>query len=34
MSTHSNHPFHLVDQSPWPVASAARILILVSGLTK
>jgi len=34
MSSHSNHPFHLVDQSPWPVASAAGVLVIVSGLTK
>lgn len=32
MSTHSNHPFHLVDQSPWPVVGAGGAFILVSGL--
>lgn len=34
MSTHSNHPFHLVDYSPWPLTGAIRTLTLVSGLIK
>uniref|UniRef100_A0AAU7YVB3 Cytochrome c oxidase subunit 3 n=1 Tax=Cheilosia ochreipila TaxID=3103808 RepID=A0AAU7YVB3_9MUSC len=34
MSTHSNHPFHLVDYSPWPLTSAIGIMTLVSGLVK
>lgn len=32
MSTHRNHPFHLVDQSPWPIVGAGGAFILVSGL--
>nr|YP_010472502.1 cytochrome c oxidase subunit III [Nipponoharpalus discrepans]UVG42126.1 cytochrome c oxidase subunit 3 [Nipponoharpalus discrepans] len=34
MSTHSNHPFHLVDYSPWPLTGALGAMILVSGLVK
>ena len=34
MSTHSNHPFHLVDFSPWPLTGAVSAIILVSGLVK
>nr|UOU85323.1 cytochrome c oxidase subunit III [Mycomya fimbriata] len=34
MSTHSNHPFHLVDYSPWPLTGAISTMILVSGLVK
>nr|WKU84083.1 cytochrome c oxidase subunit III [Parhelophilus rex] len=34
MSTHSNHPFHLVDYSPWPLTSAIGIMTMVSGLVK
>jgi cytochrome c oxidase subunit 3 len=29
---HSNHPFHLVDFSPWPLTGAIRTFSLVSGL--
>nr|QHD47955.1 cytochrome c oxidase subunit III [Neoperlops gressitti] len=32
MSTHANHPFHLVDQSPWPLTGALGALTTVSGL--
>nr|UOU85115.1 cytochrome c oxidase subunit III [Nigrobaetis niger] len=32
MSTHSNHPYHLVDQSPWPIVGAGGAFIMVSGL--
>lgn len=32
MSTRINHPFHLVDQSPWPIVGAGGAFILVSGL--
>nr|ADD83047.1 cytochrome c oxidase subunit III [Baetis sp. PC-2010] len=32
MSARMNHPFHLVDQSPWPVVGAGGAFILVSGL--
>nr|YP_009755824.1 cytochrome c oxidase subunit III [Harpalus pensylvanicus]QIQ23147.1 cytochrome c oxidase subunit 3 [Harpalus pensylvanicus] len=34
MSTHSNHPYHLVDYSPWPLTGALGAMILVSGLVK
>ncbi len=34
MSTHWNHPFHLVDSSPWPLTGAIRTITLVSGLIK
>nr|QNE85914.1 cytochrome c oxidase subunit III [Sericostoma personatum] len=32
MSTHSNHPFHLVNYSPWPLTSALSAMILLSGM--
>nr|UFZ13351.1 cytochrome c oxidase subunit III [Archichauliodes neoguttiferus] len=32
MSTHSNHPFHLVDYSPWPLTGALGAFTTVSGL--
>ncbi len=28
------HPYHLVDISPWPLTTALRVLIIVSGLVK
>lgn len=34
MSTHSNHPYHLVDYSPWPLTGALGTLITVSGIVK
>nr|YP_010895124.1 cytochrome c oxidase subunit III [Ocyptamus norina]WJW73650.1 cytochrome c oxidase subunit III [Ocyptamus norina] len=34
MSTHSNHPFHLVDYSPWPLTGAIGTMTMVSGLIK
>nr|YP_009266355.1 cytochrome c oxidase subunit III [Abax parallelepipedus]ANJ70280.1 cytochrome c oxidase subunit 3 [Abax parallelepipedus]QEI26023.1 cytochrome c oxidase subunit 3 [Abax parallelepipedus] len=34
MSTHSNHPYHLVDYSPWPLTGALGAMMLVSGLVK
>nr|WKU83801.1 cytochrome c oxidase subunit III [Betasyrphus sp. n. AU1] len=34
MSTHSNHPFHLVDYSPWPLTGAIGTMTMVSGLVK
>nr|QNJ33946.1 cytochrome c oxidase subunit 3 [Medetera sp. Qilemoge-2020] len=34
MSTHSNHPFHLVDYSPWPLTGAIGAMAMVSGLVK
>nr|YP_009479366.1 cytochrome c oxidase subunit 3 [Sabethes glaucodaemon]AVV61102.1 cytochrome c oxidase subunit 3 [Sabethes glaucodaemon] len=32
MSTHSNHPFHLVDYSPWPLTGAISAMTMMSGL--
>nr|ANJ70591.1 cytochrome c oxidase subunit 3 [Noterus clavicornis BMNH1425090]UPX88478.1 cytochrome c oxidase subunit III [Noterus clavicornis] len=34
MSTNSNHPFHLVDFSPWPLTGALGTFIMMSGLIK
>nr|YP_010981196.1 cytochrome c oxidase subunit III [Aplomya metallica]WOE90326.1 cytochrome c oxidase subunit III [Aplomya metallica] len=34
MSTHSNHPFHLVDYSPWPLTASIGAMTTVSGLVK
>lgn len=34
MITKANHPFHLVDYSPWPLTGAIGALILTRGLTK
>nr|QPK42048.1 cytochrome c oxidase subunit III [Criotettix japonicus] len=34
MSHHSNHPFHLVDYSPWPLTGAIGAFIMTTGLTK
>nr|AVN67952.1 cytochrome c oxidase subunit 3 [Parcoblatta bolliana] len=34
MTKHANHPFHLVDQSPWPLTGAIGALIMMTGLIK
>jgi len=34
MSIHSNHPFHLVDYSPWPLTGAIGAITTVSGIIK
>nr|YP_010284551.1 cytochrome c oxidase subunit III [Xoanodera maculata]UKQ56294.1 cytochrome c oxidase subunit 3 [Xoanodera maculata] len=34
MSTHKNHPFHLVDVSPWPILGALGAMITMVGLIK
>nr|YP_010946640.1 cytochrome c oxidase subunit III [Margattea cuspidata]WGO57358.1 cytochrome c oxidase subunit III [Margattea cuspidata] len=34
MTNHSNHPFHLVDQSPWPLTGALGAMITMVGLIK
>nr|AXS65655.1 cytochrome c oxidase subunit 3 [Cucujoidea sp. 24 KM-2017] len=34
MSTHKNHPFHLVDYSPWPILTGLASLSLMVGLIK
>nr|QLY89946.1 cytochrome c oxidase subunit III [Brachycentrus maculatus] len=32
MTNHSNHPFHLVNQSPWPLTGALSSMTLLAGL--
>nr|WOR81153.1 cytochrome c oxidase subunit III [Micraspides sp.] len=34
MSEHNNHPYHLVDISPWPLTASTSALILTAGLIK
>ncbi|YP_008757626.1 cytochrome c oxidase subunit III (mitochondrion) [Spodoptera litura] len=34
MKTNFNHPFHLVDYSPWPLTGAIGVMVLVSGMVK
>nr|YP_009473432.1 cytochrome c oxidase subunit III [Choristoneura occidentalis biennis]AVI57903.1 cytochrome c oxidase subunit III [Choristoneura occidentalis biennis] len=34
MTTHHNHPYHLVDYSPWPLTGAIGVLTLVTGMIK
>nr|YP_009646726.1 cytochrome c oxidase subunit III [Gonioctena intermedia]APM86021.1 cytochrome c oxidase subunit 3 [Gonioctena intermedia]AVX29546.1 cytochrome oxidase subunit 3 [Gonioctena intermedia] len=34
MSSHKNHPFHLVDMSPWPILSSFSAMITMMGLIK
>nr|ATA58323.1 cytochrome c oxidase subunit III [Bolivaritettix sikkinensis] len=34
LKSHSNHPFHLVDHSPWPLTGALGAFITTMGLTK
>nr|YP_010282283.1 cytochrome c oxidase subunit III [Layahima weiweii]UHM24946.1 cytochrome c oxidase subunit 3 [Layahima weiweii] len=34
MSTHSNHPYHLVDYSPWPLTGALAALCTTAGMVK
>nr|ARH53719.1 cytochrome c oxidase subunit 3 [Anthobium melanocephalum] len=34
MSTHKNHPFHLVDVSPWPLMGALSAMVMMIGLIK
>ena len=34
MSSHTNHPYHLVEKRPWPITSSVRALLLTSGLIK
>ena len=31
MSENQKHPYHLVDPSPWPLVTAASLLILAYG---
>nr|YP_009258846.1 cytochrome c oxidase subunit III [Libiocoris heissi]AFI54712.1 cytochrome c oxidase subunit III [Libiocoris heissi] len=34
MNLHNNHPYHLVDQSPWPLTGSVGALTLTSGMIK
>nr|QHD46554.1 cytochrome c oxidase subunit 3 [Geron pallipilosus] len=34
MTTHMNHPFHLVDYSPWPLTGAIGAMTTVTGMVK
>nr|BAH59386.1 cytochrome oxidase subunit III [Dilipa morgiana] len=34
MTMNHNHPFHLVDYSPWPLTGAIGVMTLVTGLVK
>nr|WKU83888.1 cytochrome c oxidase subunit III [Claraeola sicilis] len=34
MTTHSNHPFHLVDYSPWPITGAIGTMSTTIGMVK
>nr|YP_010348441.1 cytochrome c oxidase subunit III [Charcotia amundseni]UIN24683.1 cytochrome c oxidase subunit III [Charcotia amundseni] len=34
MSTHANHPYHLVEKSPWPILSSISAMMLTTGLVK
>nr|YP_003359197.1 cytochrome c oxidase subunit III [Ognevia longipennis]ACF71046.1 cytochrome c oxidase subunit III [Ognevia longipennis] len=34
LTMHSNHPFHMVDYSPWPLTGAIGAMVMVSGLAK
>nr|QUS64005.1 cytochrome c oxidase subunit III [Zoodes fulguratus] len=34
MSTHKNHPFHLVDVSPWPILGSLGAMTIMMGLIK
>nr|YP_009890096.1 cytochrome c oxidase subunit III [Polyphaga plancyi]QKK69169.1 cytochrome c oxidase subunit 3 [Polyphaga plancyi] len=34
MTNHANHPFHLVDKSPWPLTGAISALIMLTGMIK
>lgn len=31
---HSNHPFHLVTSSPWPLTGAVGVLMIVTGAVR
>lgn len=34
MSAHTNHPYHLVDKSPWPLTASLGAITITSGLVK
>nr|YP_010329907.1 cytochrome c oxidase subunit III [Cucullia pustulata]UNP54657.1 cytochrome c oxidase subunit 3 [Cucullia pustulata] len=34
MKNNFNHPFHLVDYSPWPLTGAIGVMVLVTGMVK
>nr|ADW83153.1 cytochrome c oxidase subunit III [Boreus elegans] len=34
MSNYNNHPYHLVDYSPWPLTGALSVMMMVFGMVK
>nr|AWI62655.1 cytochrome c oxidase subunit III [Epimeria cornigera] len=34
MTSHSNHPYHLVEKSPWPLTASLGAMFLTTGLVK
>lgn len=34
MTTHANHPFHLVEKRPWPLTASVGAIIITTGLVK
>nr|URX54232.1 cytochrome c oxidase subunit III [Neotermes sp. 6 AB-2022a] len=34
MTSHNNHPFHLVEQSPWPLTGAIGAMVTMAGMIK
>nr|YP_010947017.1 cytochrome c oxidase subunit III [Eucorydia linglong]WGO57813.1 cytochrome c oxidase subunit III [Eucorydia linglong] len=34
MTNHANHPFHLVNKSPWPLTGAIGAMIILTGMIK
>nr|QNE85693.1 cytochrome c oxidase subunit III [Phaonia tuguriorum] len=34
MTTHANHPYHLVNYSPWPLIASIGVMTMVSGMVK
>nr|ACM79549.1 cytochrome c oxidase subunit 3 [Onisimus nanseni] len=34
MTSHSNHPYHLVEKSPWPIVSSISVMLLTTGMVK
>lgn len=34
MTTHLNHPYHLVEKRPWPITASLRAILITTGLVK
>lgn len=34
MTAHINHPYHLVEKSPWPLTASLGAFLLTTGLVK